>query len=72
MDGDVTAVVDVVESGGSCEGVLVTTGVGFVVDVVGPVVVVVVGWGEVLLACWVAPAAAAEYRIGVNVGGRGG
>ena len=28
--------------------------------------------GEVtLLAFWVAPAAAAEYRIGVNVGGRG-
>ena len=43
-------------------------GVGFVVVGVVVVVVVVVGSG---VACWVAPAAAAEYRIGVNVGGRG-
>lgn len=47
-----------------------TTGVGFVVDAV-IVVVVVVGCEVVLLVCWVTPAAAAEYRIGVSVGGRG-
>jgi len=64
VDGVVTVVVVVIEGAGSCGGVVVTTGV---VDVV--VVVVVVVGCEV--ACWVAPAAAAEYRIGVNVGGRG-
>ena len=47
----------------------VTTGERFVVDDVA--VVVVVGCDVALLVCWVAPAAAAEYRIGVNVGGRG-
>ena len=62
------AVVD--EGAGGCEGVFDTAGVGFVVDVV-IVVVAVVGCEVTLLACWVAPAAAAEYRIGVNVGGRG-
>ena len=61
------AVVD--EGAGGCEGVFDTAGVGFVVDVV--IVVAVVGCEGTLLACWVAPAAAAEYRIGVNVGGRG-
>ena len=68
VDGVVTVVVVVVEGAGGCEGVVVTMGVGFVVVDVVVVVVVVVGCG---LACWVAPAAAAEYRIGVNVGGRG-
>jgi len=61
-------VVVVVEGGRGCEEVLDTIGVGLVVDVV--VVVVVVDCGATLLACWVAPAAAAEYRIGVSVGGR--
>jgi len=67
VDGVVTVVV---EGAGGCEGVVVTTGVGFIVVVVdvGVVVVAVVGCG---VECWVAPAAAAEYRIGVNVGGRG-
>ena len=70
MDGIVTLVIVVVEGAGGCEGVVDTTGVGFV-DVVVIVVVVVVGCGAGLLVCWVAPAAAAEYRIGVSVGGRG-
>ena len=70
VDGVVTVAAVVVEGAGGCEGVVVTMGVGFVVVVVdvGVVVVVVVGCGA---ECWVAPAAAAEYRIGVNVGGRG-
>ena len=68
VDGVVTVVAAVIEGAGGCEGMLVTIDVEFVVDVV---VVVVVWCGEVLFACWVAPAAAAEYRIGVNVGGRG-
>lgn len=63
-------VVDVVIDGaGGCEGVLVTVGVVFVsVDVV----VVVDGCEVVLVTFWVAPAAAAEYRIGVSVCGRCG
>lgn len=69
VGGVVTVVV--IDGAGGCKGRLVTIGAGFVVDVVVVVVVVVVGCGAVLLACWVAPAAAAEYRIGVNVGGRG-
>ena len=69
VGGVVTIDVVAVEGAGGCERMFVTIGVGFVADVV--VVVVVVGCGAVLLACWVAPAAAAEYRIGVNVGGRG-
>lgn len=62
-------VVVIIEGAGGCEGVFVTVGVGPVsVDVV--VVIVVDGGDTALLACWVAPAAAAEYRIGVNVVGR--
>ena len=68
VDGVVAVVVVAVEGAGGCEGVVVTTGVGFVTVVVDVgVAVVVVGGVE----CWVAPAAAAEYRIGVNVSGRG-
>jgi len=69
VDGVVTVVAVVIEGAGGCEVGFITTGVGFVVDVV--TTAVVVGCGVVLLVCWVAPAAAAEYRIGVNVGGRG-
>ena len=69
VDGVVTVVV--VEGAGGCEGVLIMTDVGFVIDVVVIVVVVVVGCEAALLVCWVAPAAAAEYRMGVSVGGRG-
>lgn len=70
MDGVVTVVVVVVESARGCEGVLGTIDVGFGDVVV--IVVVVVDCEAALLACWVAPAAAAEYRIGVSVvGGRG-
>jgi hypothetical protein len=69
VDDVVTVVVVVMQAAGGCERGLVTTGVGLVsVDVV--VAVVVVGCEVALLACWVAPAAAAEYRIGVNVVGR--
>jgi hypothetical protein len=71
VDGVVTLVVVVFESAGGCEGVVDTTGGGFV-DIVVIAVVVVVDCEAGLLACWVAPAAAAEYRIGVSVaGGRG-
>ena len=70
MDAVFTLAVVVVEGAGGCEGVVDTTGEGFV-DVVVIVVVVVVGCEGGLLVCWVAPAAAAEYRIGVSVGGRG-
>ena len=63
------AVVD--EGAGGCEGVLEKASAGFVVDVAVTIVVAVVGCEAGLLACWVAPAAAAEYRIGVSVGGRG-
>lgn len=66
-------VVVIIEGAGGCEGVVVTVGVGFVgVDVVAVVVAVVEGCGAALLTCCVAPAAAAEYRIGVNVCGRCG
>lgn len=64
VDGVVTTVVVVIEGAGGCNWGLVTAGVGLVsVDVV-------VGCEAVLLVCCVAPAAAAEYRIGVNVGSR--
>lgn len=69
VDGVVTTVV-VIEGAGGCDGGLVTAGVRFVSVDVAVVVVVVVGCEAVLFVCCVAPAAAAEYRIGVNVGGR--
>ena len=71
VDGVVAVVVVIIEGAEGCEGPLVNTGVGFVGVDVAVVVVVDEGCGEALLPCWVAPAAAAEYRIGVNVGGRG-
>lgn len=70
MDGVVTVVI---EGAGGCEGALASVGVGLAsVDVAVVVVVVDDGCKVVLLVCWVAPAAAAEYRIGVSVTGRCG
>ena len=60
-------VVVVIEGAGGCKEGLVNVGVGFVSVEVALVVVVVDDCEGTLLDGCVAPAAAAEYRIGVNV-----